>query len=119
MIDTRRDCLTCLREAATVLAGPTGTDKEKFLKAGQLFWSALIYLDSWPPNLADRAQQIARRFMERGTVEYTANRLEPKTIAARVPELVQCVCELATDVERAVQNRTFGAHGEPFSSRRV
>jgi hypothetical protein len=115
MIRTRRNCLTCVRNAAKILASQTGADKEKFLKGGQLFWSALIYLESWPRDLANRARQIARRFLEHGTVENTANTLEPNVMIARVRELAQCVSELATDIELAMHNGTFVLHGGPSS----
>jgi len=109
------DCLNCVSEAAKILTGRKGTAKEKFAKAGQLFWSALIYVESWPPDLADRAQQISRRFMQYGTVEYTATQLNPATAAARVKELAVSVSGLAADIERAVRNGTRVLPSQPKS----
>ena len=101
------DCLNCVLEAAKILAGQSGTAKEKFAKAGQLFWSALIYVESWPPDLAERAKQISNVFMEHGTVEYTARQLDAAAATARVKELAESVSDLAADLEIAERDGTL------------
>ncbi len=107
------DCLSYVSEASRILTGRNGTAKEKFAKAGQLFWSALIYVESWPPDLADRAQQISRRFMQYGTVEYTAKQLSPATAATRVKELAESVSDLAADIEIAELNGVLDLQSTP------
>lgn len=54
--------LNYVSEAARILTGRSGTAKEKFAKAGQHFWSALIFIESWPPDLAARAQTDFQTF---------------------------------------------------------
>ena len=101
------DRLNYVSEAAEILAGRSGTARERFAKAGQSFWSALIHIESWPPDLAARAEQISRRFMEHGTVVTTARCLDRATAMARVRELAESVSSLAADIERAELNGTL------------
>jgi len=110
--------LNYVSEAARILTGRSGTAKEKFAKAGQHFWSALIFIESWPPDLAARAQQISRRFLEHGTVEQTAKRLDRATVTARVRELAESVSSLAADIELAKRNGTIAKYTEAVPLRR-
>ena len=107
------DCLNHVSEAAKILTGQSGTAKENLAKAGQHFWSALMYIESWPPNLAEKAQQISRRFMEHGTVESTANMLDPDTATARVKELAESVSSLAAEIELAVREGRLALQNRP------
>jgi len=109
------DRLRYVFDAAKILAGQEGTAKEKFAKAGQLFWSALIFVESWPSDLVERAQQISRRFMEHGTVVYTAKRLDRSTAMARVHELAESVSSLATDLERVELDGTLVPRRPPVN----
>ena len=101
MVDLTTDRVNFVSAAAGILADQRGTAKEKFVRAGRLFWSALIYLDSWPRDLAERAQQISKRFMEYGTVECTAKILDKAAATARVRELAESVSSLAAQIELA------------------
>ena len=52
------DSMRHVIEAARILAGQHGAATETFAQAGRHFWRALIDVDSWPGNLAEKAQQI-------------------------------------------------------------
>lgn len=106
MANLATDRVNCVSAAATVLSDQRGTAREKFVKAGRLFWSALIYVD-WPPDLAERALQISKRFMEHGTVEDTAKMLDRATALARVRDLAESVSSLAAHLELAERDGTL------------
>ncbi len=100
-------------EAARILASQHGVAKERLAQAGRRFWRALIDVDSWPRNLAEKAQRICGRFMENGTIESTVNAMNPGTAAERAKELAESVASLAADIELAVREGELALQDQP------
>jgi hypothetical protein len=98
------DSMHNVTAAARILADQHGAAKDRLAQAGVCFWRALIDVDSWPRDLAEKAQQICRRFMENGTVELTVNAMDPHTAADRVEELAKSVASLLADIKLALQD---------------
>jgi len=104
--------------AARILADQHGAAKDRLAQAGPRFWRALIDVDSWPRDLAEKARQICSRFMEKGTIEWTVNAMDPHTAAERVEELAKSVASLLADIKLAAREGGLALQPRPCRMKR-
>ncbi len=89
-----------IRSAAESLATRDERLKKRLREAGKEFWSATYFQDEWPATLRERAEQVQKLILARGTVKDTVSQMSLE----EARHAAEKILHLLIDFEQAASN---------------
>ena len=88
-----------INQAVEILRGTSGTPQERLVSGFKAFYRATIVSDDWPAYLWDRYNGICGMFLAGGTVQKTADAMNPDAASECVRQVAKDMTDLAAAVE--------------------